>query len=913
MKSLKSLLLLCMLMIGMGAWAEESVYKTALFGSSYNSQNVQNYTTSWSATNNGFTVNIANFNNNNSAWSYVKGGNKTSASVCTIATAAAIDKAVTKVVVTVDAATTASINSTTLTVASDASFTQNVQTVNVTAATGNMTYTIENPTENSYYKLSYDCKKGTSNGLIQISKVDYYVDDSQSGDDPQPSISASSTLNLGAEEGNGTIDVTWTLMEDMDVNLYSDADCTVEFAEDWFTAALDKDNNVEYFVEENTSASPRTVYIQLYGLDAEANEYTQVIAVTQAGAVVKYNVTIADGIENGTVTADPTTAAEGEVVTLTATPADGYRLAAWDVKDAESNAVAVTDNKFTMPAMAVTVSATFEVKPVDNRTTVTASGFTSVNGDMDTAISYESFQGKASTAPGVYNDNIRLYQNGGYITITAASPATLSEVSITTASTYTSTTVGVAVGNAAAPTTGATVAKDTKYTVSDLDCSSISFYCLGTDKNTRLEIAEIEVKYNGTAAARVSKIELSGDYPTEFYVGDEFSHEGMVVTATYTDDTTKDVTAEAEFSGFDSSAIKENQTITVSYTENAKTVETTYKVNIVKAPIEKHSMVQETTDFAALYASVGSSLIVEDVEGTTYDIIFAKPQSSSTPTKYYDNGKAVRIYTDNTITISAIDPIVKVEVDYVEGYADNDVSVSEGTATYDKNSVLNWWVNDGETTEVTLTAGSTSRFKTITVYYQKATLNLSSTDGNDYYATFSNEKAFVVPEDLTVSVVAVNNGNLTIEDYAAGDVVAANTGVLVKGTEGSHTVVLTTAEATEDPEYNMLVASSVAQTGDDYLYYMLSYDKNHENLGFYWGAENGGEFNSMLVAGKAYLQVPKRAGAKPMMLLGGGTATGIENASASSAHTQVYNLQGQRVNAGQKGIVIVNGRKVVVK
>ena len=75
-----------------------------------------------------------------------------------------------------------------------------------------------------------------------------------------------------------------------------------------------------------------------------------------------YTVTVDGGIQNGTVTASPAEAAEGATVTLTATPATGYKFGAWDVKDASSNAVTVTDNKFTMPASNVTVSASFVAK-----------------------------------------------------------------------------------------------------------------------------------------------------------------------------------------------------------------------------------------------------------------------------------------------------------------------------------------------------------------------------------------------------------------------------------------------------------------------------------------------------------------------------------------------------------------------
>lgn len=63
---------------------------------------------------------------------------------------------------------------------------------------------------------------------------------------------------------------------------------------------------------------------------------------------------------NGTVNVDKTTAKEGEKVTVTATPADGYVLDTISVKDSKDADVTVTDNTFTMPASDVTVSATFK-------------------------------------------------------------------------------------------------------------------------------------------------------------------------------------------------------------------------------------------------------------------------------------------------------------------------------------------------------------------------------------------------------------------------------------------------------------------------------------------------------------------------------------------------------------------------
>ena len=72
-----------------------------------------------------------------------------------------------------------------------------------------------------------------------------------------------------------------------------------------------------------------------------------------------YTITLADGIEHGTITG-ATTAKYMETVNITATPDFGYRLSNLVVKDADNNNVASTGNTFLMPKSNVTVSAVFE-------------------------------------------------------------------------------------------------------------------------------------------------------------------------------------------------------------------------------------------------------------------------------------------------------------------------------------------------------------------------------------------------------------------------------------------------------------------------------------------------------------------------------------------------------------------------
>jgi hypothetical protein len=63
-------------------------------------------------------------------------------------------------------------------------------------------------------------------------------------------------------------------------------------------------------------------------------------------------------------------------------------------------------------------------------------------------------------------------------------------------------------------------------------------------------------------------------------------------------------------------------------------------------------------------------------------------------------------------------------------------------------------------------------------------------------------------------------------------------------------------------------------------------------------------------ANRCYLTVPA-AGVKAFFL-NGGDATGISGVDANiDANEAIYNLAGQRINKLQKGINIINGKKIL--
>lgn len=192
-----------------------------------------------------------------------------------------------------------------------------------------------------------------------------------------------------------------------------------------------------------------------------------------------------------------------------------------------------------------------------------------------------------------------------------------------------------------------------------------------------------------------------------------------------------------------------------------------------------------------------------------------------------------------------------------------------------------------------------------------ATITLNAachdTEGN-VYGTYSNESAWIVADDIEVSEISIVDGQLYVESYNTGDIVPANTGVMVSAAEGgNYEVVLSNEEGTSVlGNDNFLHPSSEAMTGNN-LFYRLTMH-NGTQIGFAWGAENGAAFS--LAANKAYLAVPAGAGVKSLMWFGE-TETAIQSIEAENNSKVIYDLQGRRVNKAQKGLYIVNGKKVL--
>lgn len=144
---------------------------TLQFGKTYNSEGISSYAKSWTVTCDGFTWDMVNWNNNQNGWTYVRAGSNKNASVATITTKTTMPEAISTVTMTIDAITATNVNSIKMEVISATGTI--IETISGTAKQGPCVFNITNPQQDCKYKITVDCKKGSGNGFVQVSKVIY--------------------------------------------------------------------------------------------------------------------------------------------------------------------------------------------------------------------------------------------------------------------------------------------------------------------------------------------------------------------------------------------------------------------------------------------------------------------------------------------------------------------------------------------------------------------------------------------------------------------------------------------------------------------------------------------------------------------------------------------------------------------
>ena len=217
-----------------------------------------------------------------------------------------------------------------------------------------------------------------------------------------------------------------------------------------------------------------------------------------------------------------------------------------------------------------------------------------------------------------------------------------------------------------------------------------------------------------------------------------------------------------------------------------------------------------------------------------------------------------------------------------------------------------------------VTNDNNTQITKIVVYAKDETvagaINIATEEG---FGTFYTNKNYVLPQGLTAFGYTSIDGNNTLTksiEYVAGDIVPANTAVVVKGAKGSYNYYNTEEAATKTIEKNLLKGvttdTRIEATSGVKRYILTRADDGI--LAFY--RTNTGNIN--VKANRAYLEVPTAMAVASFSLEG--SATGINNVVTTAAKQGIYTISGVRLNATTTkelpaGIYIVNGKKVIVK
>ena len=354
-------------------------------------------------------------------------------------------------------------------------------------------------------------------------------------------------------------------------------------------------------------------------------------------------------------------------------------------------------------------------------------------------------------------------------------------------------------------------------------------------------------------------------------------------------------------------------TVTSPKTDNYEVATASY-VLTVKLATSK----EVTIDFSTLsYVSntTVDKLINWQNKGIT--IILDKSNGTRNP-QWYKDDTSLRVYKNNTFTITSDSRLKKIQFFYgtAKATADNP-KYTFGTYNPEKKELD---LSTENTNEVTLKfSGGGVHYKKIivTTDVSVGTITIATPEG---FGTYYNSNSYILPEGLTAFGYTTANTDGTLvktDEFTGGDVVPANAALVVKGNEGDYECYATDQVATKTLEGNLLKGVAKATTvekTEGFKRYVLTTVNNV--LGFY-RTKSG---NIKVPANRAYLELTEAQAQAVSFFQLDGETTGIENATAitKEAPKAIYTLSGVRLKATTTqglpaGAYVVNGKVVIVK
>ena len=394
---------------------------------------------------------------------------------------------------------------------------------------------------------------------------------------------------------------------------------------------------------------------------------------------------------------------------------------------------------------------------------------------------------------------------------------------------------------------------------------------------------------------------------TTYDTGDSFAPAGMVVTASLsTGEAESPDTWTKEVTGYtidpEDNLVPANTYVTITYATKTATQDIT--VNPYIQPLSVNITFGNAL-YGTSYTGAGAAGN-GPFEGTVDNVTVTVAQGSGS--NLYVTNTETRIYggvTNGTITLAAPTGFAMKKIVFNNGTAPSkwDIAASPGTL-----SSATW---TGSASEVVFSASSRSDFTTATVTLApKVTITAAK------YATFSSPYRlnFEGSNVKAYKAISTDGASVTLVEMT---VVDANVGVLLHAETADTYYIPSTSAAATSAAGNLLQSTATAahniaadEVGRAYVFGKF----NDTEVGFFMAAEG-----KTIDARKSYLLLdtaPANNANFLSFVFGDeeqGETDGIKAVSTKVENGVRYNLAGQKVGADYKGIVIVNGKKVIIK
>ncbi len=445
-------------------------------------------------------------------------------------------------------------------------------------------------------------------------------------------------------------------------------------------------------------------------------------------------------------------------------------------------------------------------------------------------------------------------------------------------------------------------------------------------------ITKVKVNVGGSSSAKASvKVGGSalGTEQTLSYSSADYTFEGSAsgelelnFTNTYGSVFIKSITVEYDASGkkpaglkFESSEIKailkqpftepkltnpNNLTVTYSST-NPAVAEVDANTGKVTLKAVGTTMIQASSEETETFGPGSASYTLNVQDGKEKTSIWTRPYTS------YSKPLEMTVGEKKTV-IGIVNNSSYKEVPGLEEFITYSSSKPE-VASVDEHTGKVTALQEGEATITINFAGNdfyqpSSRTYNVVVHPLE-TLELTVTEAG--YATISSEKVLdftSLPELKLYTITETKDNKATTREFRY-TTLKANNGLLVQAAPGTYQIPISISEVGYEPVGNLLKAVANTDVTADGTQYVLS---NVDGVVGFRQVVTGDKIKK----NTAYLKVAGGA-AKTFVLDGEATGINLPNVETPSADGIMYNLSGQRVSKNYKGIVIINGKKVIRK